>query len=160
MPPFTVVVPVRVLAPAKVSVPLPDFVTLPVPEMAEDNVLMAAALLRFRDSAPALASAPLPVMPPVPAEVSVRPLVAPEFVIPALTLIAPAALSVSVVLALQVSALATVMSPASVPLAPVATVTFALASAFCSVVALIVAPLPVAVKPEALASALVEMVIL
>ena len=94
---------------------------------------------------PELAIAPEPVMPPLPPAVRVKPLELPLLVIPALRMMPPAALRVSLVLALQLTALATVMLPVSRPLEPVDTVTLAVASALWSVDVLIVAPLAVAV---------------
>ena len=63
---------------------------------------------------------------------------------------APAALSVSVVEAVQISGLETVILPVCDPLEPVETVTLAVARAFCSVVALMTELLPVAVNVAAL----------
>ena len=101
---------------------------------------------------------PAPVVPPTPRDLKVRPLPAPELVILEFTITLLAASSVNVVFALQASELLTVILPVSVPLSPVYTVTLAPANAFCKVVVLIVAPLPVALKPALALSAAVEMV--
>ena len=140
------------MAPDSVWVPVPAMVTLPAPEITPESVPLALALLTLKVSAPLWARLPAPLMPPAPAAVSVNPLPAPESVMPALRMIPPAALSVSVVLALQLTALATVMLPVSLPLAPVVTVTLPVASAFCSVVVLIEAPVAVGTKPVSLLS--------
>jgi hypothetical protein len=67
----------------------------------------------------------------------------------ALIAMAPAALRVSALLLVQLTALATVMLPASLPLDPVETVTLALASALSSVETCRMDSLPVGVQvPE------------
>ena len=147
-------------APLSDTVPPPSLVKLPAPEMTPESVPVPPALATLSVSDPELASAPTPEMPPVPFAISVRPLETPELVIPALRTTPPAAVSVSVVLAVQLTGLATVMLPVSLPLEPVVTLTLAVASAFCSVVVLIVAPVAMAVKPVAFAFAPVEIVTL
>ena len=76
----------------------------------------------------------------------------PEPVIP------PAASKVNTVFELQARLLATVMLPVSVPLLPVETVTLPVPRAVCNAVALITEGLPVAVLPDELVAAALEMV--
>ena len=89
---------------------------------------------------------------------STSPPVAPLDVMEPVIVIAPAAESVSVVLADQLTALETVILPASAPLEPVDTVTLAVAKAVCKEVTLTMEPVPDAVKPEELVAVPVEMV--
>ncbi len=79
-----------------------------------------------------------------------RLIAAPELlaVIDALIFRSPAAFRVRVVGAFQVSGAESVMSPASLPLEPVVTLTLAVLSVELSVAMLMFAPEPVAAKPD------------
>ena len=155
VPEAMLVAPVQVIGPLRpiVRVPAPVFTSRPGPESAPVAV---PAPLTVR--VPELAMAELRLI--VPGEISSSPLPVPELVTAAFRVIAPAALRVRVVSALQDRALERVMLPAWVPDDPVETVTLAPARAFCREVTLITAESPVAVNPLWLASAPVEMVTL